>query len=784
MADPQNNTADIGMATGPAPIPAAPSAIQPNPAAQPQATPASNDNSNSNKPDADTPAGASIPKALINNPAVPTQKMAAQADNNKNSVAPDHKSLHDAAEELAGGPQFTTRYDDDGTAIRTRVHPSLAHLGLALALNVLKGGIAGGNAKDSIAAAQAGAQVADQQRAKIKQANQEQDTQAKTDFQFKRSIAEANMRNYQTAVNVGNSTKEASQKFADSFKPISEGLQDGTIPLPEGVSKDEPQFETDAMAGIKNGKTNITHDIMIPVGDPLPVMGTNGQQKTVNGIPVWGHNYITVHDADKFQTTLTKDIQDKLHEIGMFQQDGKNAQIGEPAWSFADLMNKMSVYASVKAGEQLLMDHKTDAHDLLDREPEDLDNLATAVRTNPAMRKAVGLFAQAQQGTAGANSHIEDILNTMATKDPQSASTLMHFLKLTPADLDAMHNKRVEADTEAKTKANQSAEADRQKRLDLLTKDPITAANADSVIAAHNKPSGGVVIPEDRYQQAIAFNAQQANQAGAKAGKEAEQRVKAESLVGDIPTLAKNIVSGDFSKVGDTTSYKGGQRIALANALHDAAIAAGKNPNDFSPGALVAKSNMYNDYHSQKNGSTGSNITAFDAFLGHSGDALNANAEWKRANSPLLNKPLNWIATNATNDPTFVKLTTALEPVRKEFMAFLNANRAEHEADIKTMGTVLSNESTPLAIETALKQLGRSADIRLSSMGGTYQNTMGRPFENLISPQGRATLKTMGIVPGSNVKVQIPGQKPGSIAADQVAAFKAAHPDAIINEGK
>ena len=127
----------------------------------------------------------------------------------------------------------------------------------------------------------------------------------------------------------------------------------------------------------------------------------------------------------------------------------------------------------------------------------------------------------------------------------------------------------------------------------------------------------------------------------------------------------------------------------MANALHDAAVAAGKNPNDYSAQALTTKAEMYKDY---REGKTSNNIQAFDAFLGHANDAMDANDAWRRSSSPLINKPLNWFAKNLSDDPNYVSFTTALEPVRKEFMSFLNANRAEHESDIKTMETVLSDE--------------------------------------------------------------------------------------------
>jgi hypothetical protein len=455
------NTDNASAATS---TPAAPTPSTPNtpsdgewrpqlstrPTPSPAFVPATND------PDATTQAGSSIPKPLINNPQVPSQKMATVTDLNKTSPAPHHAWINQAAEVLAGGARIQTTYDTNGNPVRTKVPVSLPHLGLAIALEVLRGGMAGAKVPDGQPgqAAEAGAQVAQKQRADIQKANQQQDAQAKADQDHKLAVTEANMRIYQTAVNVGKSSKETSQSFSDSFGDLAKGIQDGTTPLPEGVTQDQ-SFETDAMAAIKNGKTNVTHDLMIPIGEPQPIYDQNGQQKIVNGVPVWGHNYLTIHGADKFQTTLTKDIQNKLHEIGLFQQDGKNAQIGEPNWSFADIAKKMSVYASVKAGEQLLTDHKNDAHDLLGRAPEDLDDLAAAVKSDPNMRKAIGLFSQAQAGTKD-SSNIEDILHTMATRDPQSASVLAAYLHLSPTDLSTnLPNARLKAHTEAATKEPQ-----------------------------------------------------------------------------------------------------------------------------------------------------------------------------------------------------------------------------------------------------------------------------------------------------------------------------------------
>ena len=292
------NPMDIGLATGPAPTPAAPSAIQPtpNPAAQPtpqpaQVTPQSGAQPNqpaaSNAPDADTAAAKSIPAKLVNDPLVPTQEMATQADLNKNSDAPAHSKLYNSTIAMLGGQRYTSTTDSDGNIVRTPIQPKPWALGLALALSVLSGGMAGMGAKTTGEAAKAGAAQVDKQRAAVQQANAQQDAQAKADQDHKLAVTGANLRNYMTSVNAGKSSMAASQAFGDSYKDWA-GFSDGTIPLPPGMTKSDPQWETDATAAVKNSKTNITRDFLFPIGDPKPVYGKDGKQVTVNGIPQVG----------------------------------------------------------------------------------------------------------------------------------------------------------------------------------------------------------------------------------------------------------------------------------------------------------------------------------------------------------------------------------------------------------------------------------------------------------------------------------------------------------------
>ena len=428
---------------------ATPGQPAPNPNAPQPTTP---QGAPSNKPDVDTAAAASIPASMVNNPAVPTQKMAFDADANKTSPAPHHSWINAAAEALAGGPRYAYQVDDAGNMVKSKVPVSTAHLGLAIALEALKGGLAGMGAQNSGDAAAAGLS----QGEKDQKARQQQDQQARNnateDSDHKQKITEANMRNYQLATLVGDKSKEVSQTLPDAYKPITDAIDGGTINLP-GIQR---MFESDAAASVKNGKTNVTNTLMIPYGDAQPVM-ENGEQKKVNGIPVWGHNYMVVPNADKAKVTLTQQMQDEAHKVGMFlNADGTPANIGTPEWSFPDLAQKMSVVAQVKAGEQLLQLHKNDAHNLIGKPVEDLDSLPTAVRTNPQMRTALQLYSK----MAGTDS-IDTILGKMNATDPQSASLLMQYLKLTPKDMEDMGNARLKSQTAAKEEAKAENKAEK-----------------------------------------------------------------------------------------------------------------------------------------------------------------------------------------------------------------------------------------------------------------------------------------------------------------------------------
>ena len=223
---------------------------------------------------------------------------------------------------------------------------------------------------------------------------------------------------------------------------------------------------------------------------------------------------------------------------------------------------------------------------------------------------------------------------------------------------------------------------------------------------------------------------------------------------------ASNVIEGDVNDLTKIASMRGNARLNVFNALHDEAVARGLDPTDYSEAATQAKADAQKSYSAA--GKIGQQIASFRTFLGHEVEATDANETWKRMNSPLLNKPLSWIATNASNDPTYIRLKTALGAPAKEYMSFLNANRAEHESDIKQMDTVLDMNSTPLQIDTALRELAKTADFRLGSLGKGYQATVGTNFTGLLDPSSKAALD----------KLVGPGATSPKVAAPLVRGWK------------
>jgi hypothetical protein len=349
-------------------------------------------------------------------------------------------------------------------------------------------------------------------------------------------------------------------------------------------------------------------------------------------------------------------------------------------------------------------------------------------RDNPALqRQAVDAV------TALGNAHTQTTEHALAQlQNSGQAGEIFKLLGKSPDEVGAFLNNE-----ELKHVTSKSAAVNAGK--------PLTKAEALTIVASPTEPA-------ERKAAAQALLDASAKQEGAEA--QTKQDVKDKTAAAtqakadaDLLSAAKNMAAGDYGRVGDVISFRGNQRTKFFNVLHDEVVRQGKDPRDFSPAALTAKANLINDF---ADGKAADQLINFNTFLGHANDALDTTSKMRAkllagAPSPIINKPLNWIEKNAANDPDYISFVTSLEPVRKEFMAFLLANHAEHESDLKIMNKVLDDNSSPAQIEAGLKQLGNSASIRLVNLGRKYSNTMHEPYPRLIAPEGVQALQRMGI---------------------------------------
>jgi hypothetical protein len=214
------------------------------------------------------------------------------------------------------------------------------------------------------------------------------------------------------------------------------------------------------------------------------------------------------------------------------------------------------------------------------------------------------------------------------------------------------------------------------------------------------------------------------------------------------PTTIQNqiklaIGAGDLTTAKDLYSLRTNVKADYNTKAQQQAITLGLNPTHYSVEAMKAKADAFDKYSA--GGKIGQNLNAFRAFTEHLDGAADANNAWTRANSPLLNKPLSWIAKNMENDPTYTQFKTALIAPAKEYMTFLNNNRAEHTEDIRALESIVDANATPAQIYTALQTFARTADDRLLALGQGYVDTVGTTFPGLMSKASIDNLKRLGV---------------------------------------
>jgi hypothetical protein len=202
-----------------------------------------------------------------------------------------------------------------------------------------------------------------------------------------------------------------------------------------------------------------------------------------------------------------------------------------------------------------------------------------------------------------------------------------------------------------------------------------------------------------------------------------------------IEVVAQSLAHGDLTALRDVTSMMGGNRLMVYARTKSI------NPN-FSVAETQRKIDMYKLYTT---GKMGENLQSFGTFLEHAGELSDAVQNIRLLSAPLANRPLNWLRKNAQGSGELAALETALEPVRKEYEAFLLGNRAMHDDDRKAINLILSDTASPAQIQGALKQMGKTARDRFTEANFRFKKVMKQDIEDPFSPDAIEGAKKVGV---------------------------------------
>jgi hypothetical protein len=184
--------------------------------------------------------------------------------------------------------------------------------------------------------------------------------------------------------------------------------------------------------------------------------------------------------------------------------------------------------------------------------------------------------------------------------------------------------------------------------------------------------------------------------------------------------------------------------------------------------------NMLKMREDLSSGKLGDQVQSFNAFLGHANGVSNSVNTLRNSNSPIINHSINWMRTNATNNPTVAAMLPEIDATRNEFQNFI-ANHALQKSEIERGEKLLSEDQTPAGMQAAIKSFMTVALTRMGSLQYRTTQTFGGQAPQLISPQNVQAIRDLGLGGYANNYGLLPHteQQPQAAAPQQGAPAKA-----------
>lgn len=173
------------------------------------------------------------------------------------------------------------------------------------------------------------------------------------------------------------------------------------------------------------------------------------------------------------------------------------------------------------------------------------------------------------------------------------------------------------------------------------------------------------------------------------------------------------------------------------------ALAKKINPN-FNPANAELKLQTWKDFATDQ-GKASQQIKSFNTLFDHIGGALDASAKFRNTSlGTAINEPMNKFRSKLEGDPNFSALVASIQPVKSEFMTFLNNNHALTEHDKQAGDDILNWNMSPAVLEGNLKKFAETAAYRLKETNTQFKRVFGTNAPGLISEDA---LKTVRAVP-------------------------------------
>ena len=670
------------------------------------------------------------------------------------NAAPVHPSVQRAsvirqvATALAGGPRYSTSIDPaTGATTRTPLPMSKGDIGLAIALEVLSGSMAGLAQLGPGAtgrAAEAGFQQVQQQQQQAQQQQQEAaQQQYHNETQALVRKANAYETNSRTVLNTAQSERYGVESLKDAVEQNAQLLsdyQDADSVTDSHVSQDDLQ------AGIQSGKYNATAQIAIPDGF-TSIGGRYEQTFSIVANPA-AKVPLTAEQAKAFADA-------GVPGFAAFKTSDVPNGVMVPGYMVANANQRVQAINLMKSDFSSVSDALARSGDKgnqeLAKSIPNIQDLLGDKNNGPVLNNALSKF---QRYVSHSDQHGMDLyesLQQMAAPSKPDPRNPKNFIPNPDAN-------------SAQTIAGAFGDGDPQKGWEILRAyhdevAPETITNETQATAVLADPNSS---PKAKVQARNFLNLSTQHKATV-AGAEAQEKKNAEGTGSGTlnvsalsPKEYQSIIDGIGTNTLDASQML---RYGKADQLKILADVKSKYP-DFNATQYQANLGLAKWATSGKGGDQ---IQALNTLHAHADDFTQNMNQLGNLDAAFLNTPINKLKS-MTGNANVTATVARMLAVRTEYMNALNNNHALTVEDKADATRLLNENQSPAQWRAVLDQIQHTAHLRGAETNARYRSTFGHDMPNYHAPQPH----------GSQTHTVPAGATPGRDASGNIIGYRTA----------